>query len=69
MSNVGQPRQIKIEFERVTDEQYADLAHAAWMLLMAAGLADKAQVVADTADANDELIQRWDHYGKNYPWS
>lgn len=52
----------------VSAEQYTDLAHAAWMLLQVAKLADPGSVITDTDDRNDELGQRWRFYDANYPW-
>jgi hypothetical protein len=61
-------RTITIELPSMTDEDYADLAHAAWMLVKVAGLADRSIVWADTADTNDTLTARWRSYETEAPW-
>lgn len=62
-------RKITIELPSDFDQdRYADLAHAAWMLLKVAGISDVAAVRADTDDPNDSLTARWRQYEIEAPW-
>lgn len=63
-------RTITIELPSDIDpNEYADIAHAAWMMLKIAGRARDSSVLADFPDGNDTLNARWRSYESEAPWT
>lgn len=62
-------RTITIELpDDIDADDYADLAHATWMLLKIAHRADDSTVWVDTADQADTQTARWRSYEAEKPW-
>lgn len=62
-------RTITIELpDDIDADDYADLAHATWMLLKIANRADDSAVRVDSADQSDTLTARWRSYEVEAPW-
>lgn len=64
---MARTRKITIEVPDIGDDQYADLAHGAWMLVKLAGLAKDSTVWAEERTAG-QLTDQWQSYEAEAPW-